>query len=423
MLLKNIIMNIVCAALWMGCGESHSTSSVRNAYRGYHAFTLQMGAQDNSEVVKALPNQPWVVLVASKTRKVSLLEIVGDTLVERRSRVLFQDDPSENELTHIDFSSDASFAVVTRTLAVLDGDNNQTACEGEIVFIDVSDSEAFGTVLKQVPVGAMPDSVDISNNDQWVVVANERDAVALYGKCTVPSARPSVSLVSLANGVALAQEVKRIAITVNHENREPENVRFAKDNDTVAVTLQDSQELMVFSAQHIAALDSPTQDDTTLTIVPSNMLGDLPWPDGVMNFVANNGAEYFATANEYNDTFSIFTLQGELVQNIEIHGNDISSEFPRAGYPAFRPDSVTTLRYQHGTYLAFSLKNAGAVGVWDVSDTANVRFASAVKVGNRQETAQEESEVGPEGITATASGAIVTANEKESSVSLVVPEL
>jgi hypothetical protein len=132
------------------------------------------------------------------------------------------------------------------------------------------------------------------------------------------------------------------------------------------------------------------------------------------------------TAGEYNDTFSVFTTAGELVQQVEILPADMPGDLPRNiedwSDAPFRPDSVVPFSYGGHRYLAFSLKHSGAVGVWNVDDVNDIQLASVVKVGaSEMGTPTTESSLGSEGISANDQGLILTANEAESSVSLVAP--
>ena len=69
-----------------------------------------------------------------------------------------------------------------------------------------------------------------------------------------------------------------------------------------------------------------------------------------------------------------------------------------------------------------SHSHAGAVGVWRVDSVDAIALASAVKIGDADGgTASTESTIGTEGISAGPGGLIVTANEGESSASLVAP--
>jgi hypothetical protein len=400
-------------------GEESAT-----AWRGAVADHVQMGASDNAEVVKVLPSGTQAVLAASKARKIALLDFADGTLSAKRERVLFPDDTGEGELTHVDFLPDGKIAAVTRTMPITDADGTQTDCQGALVFVRIEDTDTFGEIVAELPVGPMPDAVDISPDGKWAVVANERDAVSLYGKCAVESLSPSISLVDLSAFPTL-REVWRIELD-GTTGQEPEQVAFSADSDHVAVALQDSQQVVFFQVSALANNAAPTAADLKIVTLPNNSLGAEPWPDGTIGFQDASGADFYAVAGEYNDTITVLDTVGTVVSTVEIDATLIPAEFPRGAEdsPPFRPDSLTRFTYGGKAHVAASLKNSGSVGVWDVSDAAAPKFLQAVKVGkNETAKATEESTVGAEGISAAADGsALVTANEGESAASLIVLE-
>jgi len=427
-----LLLGALLAALGlMSCGddgEGGDELPARTTFRAQHMHTLRLGANDNAEVVKAIPGQPRALLVSSKARKVTLLQVGADRLESKREAVLFAADATESELTHVDVSSDGSWAVLTRTIIETDADGAQTSCGGELVFIDASDADTFGTILAQVAVGPMPDSVDISDDDLWVASANERDGPDAWGKCEVPDAQPSISLVDTSGGPAAAVEAKRVLMVDGDTGpREPESVTFGADDDLVVATLQDSHEVALLSVSAMQALDAPTSADLTIVALPANALGAKPWPDGVARFVDGGGAEYFAVAGEWNDTFSVLDPAGAVVATVEVSAADIPESFPRvveADSPLFSPDSVAAFQHGGRSWITFSLRHAGALATYDVTDVSQITFGGALAVGDSEQGGQDEdgSTIRPEGVAAAADGSFVlSANEEESSVSLVVP--
>lgn len=397
-------------------------------FLGEHVHTMRMGQSDNAEVIKAIPGKRMALLVSSKARKVTLLRVGADRLETAREAVLFENDSTESELTHVDVSSDGSWAVATRTLLVTDGGGAQTDCGGELVFFDATDSPSFGTVLKQVAVGPMPDSVDISDDDTLVVSADERDGPDAWGKCEVPGETASISVVDVTGGPAAAALRHQIAIAdTESAPREPESIVFSADNDLVFATLQDSHEVLFFRVSALAGVANPTTADVTVVRLPDNALGAGPWPDGVTRFVAGDGVEYFATAGEWNDTFCVLKADGTVVANVDISARDLPESLPRViqeDYPLFSPDSIVPFHYGDRSYLAFTLRHAGAVAVYDVTDATAPAYRTAIAVGDDETGGKDEdgSTIRPEGIAAAADGAfLLTANEEESSVSLIVP--
>jgi len=419
----------------IGCTDSGDDDPTPNpddgSWQGQHVQTLKFADDDNSEVIKMLPDGTKAVLVASKTRKVTLLGVSTDGIDELRSANLFPDDQTESEFTHIDFDSQARFAAVARTLPITDADGTLTDCAGSLVFVDVSDSDTFGTIINEVPVGPMPDAVDISPDDGWVVTGDEKDA---WSKCDLAEVIPTVTVIELP-GADPAQATVRARINMVAESdevvREPEQIIFSKNNDTVAATLQDSHEVLIFSLSAVlagAGEDVVEVGSDTLTTVrlPDREDGAEPWPDGLNVFTDGAGEERFVVAGEFNDTIHILAMDGTVLSSTRITEEVVPGDFPRVIDPdenaRFRPDSVATFNYGGVPYAAFSLKHSGAVGVWNISDPADIFVASMVKIGqNEMASSTEESSLGTEGITAHDSGLIITANEDESSASLLAP--
>ncbi len=418
---KVLILGLLASACGDGASAPQSPTTV---YRPHHAQTMRFGTTDNAEVVKVLPDSRRAIVVASKARKVTLIAVQEESLSELESKTLFQQDTSESELTHIDFAPDGSWAVLTRTQLSKDADGGTTGCSGSLVFIDAREGPSFGQVLKEVSVGPMPDAVDVSPDGKWVVSANERDVV--WGKCEGVDGLegPSISVLDVSNGPEAAVEVHRLVMSENLE-REPEQVVFAKDSDLIVATLQDSHEVLFVRRSALVGTASASEALGSIVALPKNGIGQDAWPDGLASVLDANGQEVFVVAGEANDTLTLLDAAGTLLTTIDILATDIPADFPRDGSwgPLFRPDSVTAYRYQGLSYVAATLKAAGAVGIWDISDPKNPQRVVVEKIGAQEMAgAEEESSLGTEGISASPEhGFIITANEGESSVSLLVP--
>ena len=394
------------------------------------ADTLLMGAADNAEVVKAIPGTDRVVLVSSKARKLTLLRVGAEKLTVLREAALFENDPTESEITHVAVAPDGAWAACTRTLIETDGDGAQTDCGGALVFVDLSETDAFGAILAEVPVGPMPDAAAVSPDGRWVAVANERDGPDAWGKCAVVGEVPSVSVVEVPGGDPAAAVERHRVIMVDGDTgpREPETVAFSADSDLVVATLQDSHELVLFRISDLEGVADPTSELDAVKIValPGDAAGAPPWPDGVERVALLGGGEVFAVAGEWNDTFLVVDAAGQVLANHPISPADLPADLPRVvdeGSPLFSPDSVASFTVDGHPHVAFTLRHAGAVAVYDLSDPAHPIYASAVAVGKDEAGGQDEdgSTIRPEGIAAAADGSwLVTANEEESSVSLAV---
>lgn len=409
----------------LGCGTESSPPggpAVTPTYRPHHAQTLQFGRADNAEVVKVLPGTRRAIVVASKARRVTLIEVAGEELLELASATLFVSDATESELTHIDFGPGGTWAVITRTLISKDASGATTDCGGSLVFIDISPGPGFGRILKEVPVGPMPDAVDVSPDGKWVVSANERDVV--WGKCEGLDALPgpSLSLIDVSNGVLAAVETTRIMMGDDME-REPEQVVFARDSDLIVATIQDTHEVLFVRRSELTSTTTASQGH--FLSLPANSIEQDAWPDGIAGFVDGSGRELFVVAGEANDTLYIVDTTGNLVHAFEILASDVPASFPRDGSwgPLFRPDSVATFTQDGDAYVAVTLKASGAVGVWQVTDPHAPHRIVIEKVGAQESSSMsEESSLGTEGVSASSEyGFIITANEAESSISLLLP--
>jgi DNA-binding beta-propeller fold protein YncE len=407
-------------------GVSGDQNLTPTTYTAELTDTLLMGTADNAEVLDWVPGTDRAILISSKARKVSLLEVSEGQLTLVDEVTLFSEDSTESELTHVDVSSDGTWAAITRTILRTDEDGGQTACEGELVIIDVQAGDDFGTVLATVAVGAMPDSVTISDDDAWVATADERDGPDAWGKCEVAGAEASVSLVDLSQGAEAAQ-VAGTVLMVDGETgpREPEDLVFSSDGAQLIVTLQDSHEVAFIDTAALVAAGEQTTDDVTLVALPPNALGASPWPDGVARFADARGAEHYAIAGEWNDTLIVLDSAGAVVTNLSVALGDIPEAFPRVedeGSPRFSPDSLSAFMHEGRAHLAVTLRHSGAVAIWDVSDAASPVFATAIQVGQSEAGGADEdgSTIRPEGVSTSPDGRfIITANEEESSVSLI----
>jgi hypothetical protein len=396
-------------------------------YEGRLADTLLLGDGDNAEAVRVVGDTSTALVLSAKARKLTLVRVEGEQLVALRSRALFAVEPGESELTHLAVSAAGDWAVVSRTLVGKDDTGAITSCQGAVAFIDVRDTSAFGTVLGEVSVGPMPDAVAVSDDDAFVAVANERDVV--WGKCEgVPDLDPpSVSILAVAAGPASANEVARVVMSP--ENREPESVAFGSDNDLVVVTLQDSHEVALLRVSEVVLLASPTSANTLVTRLPANEGGADPWPDGVARFLSADGHEHFAIAGEASDQLLIIDGSGTVVSAASLSPTDLPGSWPYldgSWGTFFELDSVAAVPWLGTAHVAVSLKGAGAVAVWCVSEPSRPQLAQLVKVGHGESglpgPSETGSSLGTEGVAASGHhGFLLTANEGESSVSLVLP--
>lgn len=400
-------------------------------FQATHVQTKLIGTSDNAEVIRALPNSNKLLLLASKARKLTLLDVREGALVTVAEKVFFPEDSSESEMTSIAVAPDGTYAVATRTMIETDASGKQTDCAGELVFFDLAEGATFGTILKQIEVGPMPDAVAISDDGRFAVSADERDGPHAWGKCELSTKKPSISVIALGDTPASARLRSQIVLSEDIDvtgAREPESVAISRDNDRVIVTLQDSHEIAVFDISQLPE-GQFTSDVEAVKIVklPPNALCAYPWPDGVLRFEDVRGAEFFAIAGEWNDQLIIVDRDGNTIANKEISSKELPESLPRvidSSSPYFSPDSLASFTHGGVPYLALTLRHAGAVLFYDVSAADDPTCPTTVAVGQSEQGGADESgsTIRPEGICAAGDGRfLATANEGESSVSLILP--
>lgn len=396
------------------------------------AGTLKVGTSDNAEVIRVLPGTSDAVLISSKAHRVTRLTYdasQGIRVVEQATKEM----PGDDELTSGQLF-DASTILVTHTiLEKASSEENAaiTGCGGELMALSLEPGSNFGTVLGTAAVGAMPDAVALSSNGRWAVTCDEHDSEAeAWGKCTVEDIRPSVTLLDLSRGVGDMKAVAKITFSRNMIGpREPEYAVIASDHDTVMVTLQDSDEVAIFKISSVLAMTPSASgmielDESAVRIVslPVNASGAQPWPDGIVSFDVA-GKSYFTMAGEWNDTLITLDSEGEVVSNIQITESEVPSNYPCVHHgsdPLYSPDSLAVFKKNGKTFVAATLRHAGAVIVYDYSTPSSPRFSAIAKVGasDGNTCTENGSSVRPEGIASD--GALIwVANEKESSVSVI----
>lgn len=421
--MRKIFGILVCLAL-LGCDENddHSQADSSNAQvaklKVTQKITQVYSETDNVESVRAIidgSHVPSAIVVSSKSRTVREIRVNGNNIVQNTE---FRDINSDgdDEFTN---SAVLNEGVYLLTKTILTRENDKIVdCGGELYV--AREGEAVS-----VPVGAMPDAVAVTPDKRYAVTADERDSESeAWGKCPVASVMPSVTFVALGEDVAQSEVVKSVQFTKNALGpREPEYVAVSSDNETVAVTLQDSHEIAILKISELMTAEDKVLDESVAKIVqlPANAAGANPWPDGVVAFDVDDKT-YFAIAGEWNDTLIIVDTAGNVVSNTMITEREVPTSYPCIEdneSPRYSPDSVTSFEACDKVYVAATLRFAGAVIIYDVTNPAVPAFAHIESVGESDVTgcSKEGSKVYPEGIS-SGNQYIWTANEGENSVTV-----
>ena len=170
-----------------------------------------------------------------------------------------------------------------------------------------------------------------------------------------------------------------------------------------------------------------------ITRLAKNAACDPAWPDGIVAFDIG-GKHYFAMAGEANDTITIVDAQGLPVSNPQITEKEVPSSYPCLKADDFAtikysPDSITSFAIGGHTYVAVTLRYAGAVIFYDVSDPAKPVFDMIAKTGENDNVGtgtctgyDGASKVYPEGISSEKIGDDVyvwVANEGDDTVTML----
>lgn len=199
---------------------------------------------------------PSLIAVSSKTRTIHYLEVADSMLSNYYQDYVGTYAQSEYEFTN-SAVFDADHTLITLTKPTKTSSGETTACAGELLIIEHNKTDSSGdSKVTSIPVGPMPDAVAISPNKKYAITADEQDSTAAWGKCPLNDGKPGVSIIQIADdsGTLLANPVllKQIQFTKNELGpREPEYVTIASDNDLVAVTLQDSHEVVTFKLSEV----------------------------------------------------------------------------------------------------------------------------------------------------------------------------
>jgi DNA-binding beta-propeller fold protein YncE len=342
------------------------------------------------------------VVIAANSRQLSELIYTDTTLAFGRSVRLDVGDDSATT-TSVKVAPSGEFAAVTTAFV--------DCGIGKILFVDVTDSNAFGTILSTVEVGYNPDSADFSPDGQYLAVANEDDRPARPCK---PADRwgGSVSIIDLSAGPVAASVAQ--TILVNHaENSEPENIAVGGGNVAV-VAVQETSEIGIFDLDDVP--------DATIEYVALPAGGN---PDGMD--ISPDG-RFVAIALEFTDDIVIFDTESKtILDNYDLPSSgDVPDEFnrdDRAAIRIYEPEQVTFATSQGALFVVFSLQESHSVIAYRVADDGSLTFDSIAPVGVNwmaEEGGRVASLIGPEGVAwKDTAGMVLVAQEREGSVTLL----
>mgnify|MGYP001161532343 FL=1 len=341
------------------------------------------------------------VIVNSKTNSLDFFGISGTGLTMGTASVTLTDDP-EGESSSIDVSVDNS---------IIAGVVTKGACaKGELYLVEAATKTKYGPYQ----LGYNPDAVDISVDNQYVVVVNEYDyGDGVNGGCD-SIARPGVTIYDISGGLGNATLVKDMVCNHTGSNgdlAEPEGVKIAPDGRTVFMTLQESNEIGWF--------DILSPPDTLVYKMEFTSANHKP--DGIW---VNDAQTYVATAGEIDGQLCVTMLDGPngapSTQTYANLASDLPSNWTWENVTkGIEPEEILILDKDDQSFMLSTLQDAGAVVVYNITDPLNPVYDSGA-ISELNDYTQQDGGVSsgePEGLHYK-DGFVLVANTADPSVAL-----
>lgn len=308
------------------------------------------------------------------------------------------------------------YATAKHLLAVVDTSPTFVEPSGQLLVFDLTSSApvADWTPLAVIELGGQPDSVDVSDDGETVVIAieNQRDedvAPPGGGDGDLPQAPAGFLAVVDLHRATPAWKVRAISLTGlagldTPEDPEVEYVAIAPDNRHVAVTLQENNGVAIvdlrtkkvrnhFSAGVVTLDGVDTVEDGAID--PSGTLTDVPREPDSIGWIGNG---YVATANEGDwkggsRGWTIFdAATGAVVWDAGTSFEHLAislGQYPenRSENKGSEPEGLAVAEFDGVPYAFVGSERGNFVAVYDVSDPTNPVLTQALP-----------STAGPEGL-------------------------
>lgn len=350
--------------------------------------------------------------------------------------LIYTDSPSQ-QLGFVDISTPNTPTALG--VLALNGEPTSIAVQGQYALVAVNTSDDFinvngelsiisiasRTVVHALNLGGQPDSIAISPDGSYAVIAieNERDEDLEEGE---PPQLPAGEIILLElSGEPQEWHITRMPLSgladLFPTDPEPEFVDINQAN-IAAITLQENNHIVLidlatatvqnhFSAGYVDLTNIDTKEESPALIDPQYNLTQVPRePDGIA-WIDN---QYFVTANEGDLNggsrgFTVFDKGGNVVFD---SGNDLDNLAMIFGhYPDSRsknkgnePENVEVGVYGGIRYLFVASERSNLIFVYDITDPAQPIFQQALPAA-----------VAPEGILAMpARNLAIAASEADS---------
>ncbi|NQX26467.1 esterase-like activity of phytase family protein [Microbacteriaceae bacterium VKM Ac-2854] len=323
-------------------------------------------------------------------------------------------------------------------LAVVDTSDGDFANPSGHVSVLDADSHA---VLATIELGGQPDSIDVTDDGAYAVIAieNQRDeeftpeggGSGRYSEGDLPQLPAGGLAIIPLTGAPSDWAVEHVDLTGlegldTPEDPEPEYVTISPDDSTVAVTLQENNGVAIVDIASATVLSHFSTGTTTVTGIDAldddhialvDTITDVPREPDAIGWV---GADHLATANEGDwkggsRGWTVFdAATGDVAWD---SGNSFDHLAVQLGlYPDKRsdakgsePEGLLSATFDGVPYVFVGSERANFVAVYDVTDPAAPVFVQALP-----------STPGPEGLLAIPErGLLVVSSETDDAEALI----
>jgi len=408
----------------------------KSGYRLAGSFQMPSG---KAEIASSTPDGKRLVVTEADKGSITILNIANINKVRAVKTVSFTSLSPEAEVTSVAVMPDGKYALaVIRT-----GDNKNEANPGILAVVDMNTYK----IAKTYPLGIGPDSIAISKDGTYAVIAIEDEELDPateefdYPKAKRPG---SITVVQFTDANPLEGAITDLPVdlstvpeAVYPHDPQPEYVAINNTGTMAAVTLQENNVIALVdldskqitrmfalgTTRHAADLKEDGKVSFTSTMTgryePDGIAFSL---DGQYLFTANEGD---LGKNEFKDgvkaggrNIAVWDLQGKRVYD---SGNLIDHATAEAGlYPDDRSpnkgsevENLTTSTVNGKPVLAVASERADAILFFDISDPVKPVYQGLIP------TAGES----PEGIhRVNGRNLFVSADESTGTISLYAPE-
>ncbi len=271
---------------------------------------------------------------------------------------------------------------------------------GQLLAVDI----ATQTIVRTWDIGGQPDSIAVSPDGNYAVIAIENERDEDFNDGALPQLPAgNVVIVNTADADSANWTTTIVALTgltglTEASDPEPELVDISTNN-IAAVTLQENNAIVLidlttgtvinsFSAGTVDLTGIDTVEEDPAIIDQTSSLNGVPRePDGI-TFI---GTDYIATADEGDldggsRGFTIFDLQGNVVYT---SGNEMDQLAAKFGhYPDARsenkgnePENIEFATFDGNDYLFVNSERSSLVFVYNVNDPTNPVFEQVLPAG------------------------------------------